>query len=178
MTREVQLFTKFAPEIREAAERVAKDWPSVTSGDDLTRDLSLFLFDEERFGVLEEIPEYRRKKYLADAARALVANEVAEFEYATGNSLYSVGEVTHLLKSGALVNSRTRITAQLPDLDEGCRYLARVLPLYARTVYEVYVYGNAQSCNREAQEAAVRALTDCMNHLNQGRDRDRAGVRH
>lgn len=171
------MFTKFAPEIREAAERVAKDWPSVTNGDDLTRDLSLFLFDEERFGVLEEIPEYRRRKYLADAARALVANEVAEFEYSTGNSLYSVGEVTHLLKTGALVNSRTRITAQLPDLDEGCRYLARVLPLYAKIIYEIYVYGGHQYGNFEATEAAVRALTDCMNNLNQGRKRDRAGVR-
>jgi len=177
MTREVQLFTKFAPEIREAAERVAKDWPSVTTSDDLTRDLSLFLFDQERFGVLAEIPEYRRRKYLADAAKALVMNEVAEFEYSTGNSLYSVGEVTHLLKSGALVNSRTKITAQLPDLDEGCRYLARVLPIYARTIFEVYVYGNGQCANQEAKDAAVRALTDCMNNLNQGRDRDRAGLR-
>lgn len=177
MTREVRLFTKFAPEIREAAERVAKDWPSVTTGDDLSRDLALLLFDEERFTVLGALPEYRRKKYLADAARALVANEVAEFEYSTGNSLYSVGEVTHLLKTGALVNSRTRITAQLPDLDEGCRYLARVLPVYARLIYAEYVYGDTKPVDRDVVAAAVRALTDCMNNLNQGRKRDRAGLR-
>lgn len=174
MTREVQLFTKFGPEIREAAERVAKDWPSVTTGDDLSRDLALFLFDEERFGVLAEIPEYRRKKYLADAARSLVTTEVAEFEYSTGNSLYSVGEVSYLLKSGALVNSRTRITAQLPDLDEGCRYLARVLPRRARAIHDAYVYGTYVA--PDLLEDAVRELTDCMNNLNQGRKRDRAGI--
>lgn len=163
------MFTVLGPQIREAAERVAKDWPSVTDADDLTRDLSLFLFEGDRFGVLMEMPEHRRTKYLVDAARALVATEIAEFEYNTGNSLYSVGEVTYLLKSGGLTNGRDRITATLPDLDEGCRYLARVLPLYARTIYATYVYGNFQSSNEEAREHAVRALTDCMNNINQGR---------
>lgn len=178
MTEGVRVFTVLGPEIREAAERVAKDWPSVTDGDELTRDLSLFLFDGERFGILLDMPEYRRKKYLTDAAKNLVMNEVAEFEYNTGNSLYNVGEVAHLLKTGALTNGRTRITAQLPDLDEGCRYLTRVLPIYARTIYAVYVYGNGQCANQEAKDAAVRALTDCMNHINQGRKSGyRAGVR-
>lgn len=163
------MFTVLGPQIREAAERVAQDWPSVTDSDDLTRDLSLFLFDENRMPTLLDMPEYRRTKYLVDAAKSLVANEVAEFEYNTGNSLYSVGEVTYLLKSGALINSRTKITATLPDLDEGCRYLARVLPLYARTIYGTYVYGNYQSSNEEAREAAIRALTDCMNNLNANR---------
>src|SRR6185369_6573728 len=118
MTEEVRVFTKYASEIRDAAERVAQDWPSVTTNADLSRDLALKLFDEERFTVLDTMPEYRRKKYLVDQARALVAAEVAEFEYSTGNSLYSVGEVRYLLKSGSLINSRTSITAQLPDLDE------------------------------------------------------------
>lgn len=163
------MFTVLGPQIREAAERVAKDWPSVTDADDLTRDLSLFLFEGERFGILLAMPEYRRTKYLVDAAKSLVATEVAEFEYNTGNSLYSVGEVTYLLKNGGLINSRNRITANLPDLDEGCRYLARVLPVYARLIHDTYVYGNFQSSNEEAREHAVRALTDCMNNINQGR---------
>ena len=169
MTREVQLFTKFAPEIREAAERVSHDWPSVTTNEDLARDVALFLFDQERFAVLETMPEYRRKKYITDVARSLVADEIAEFEYRTGNSLYSVGEVSYLLKSGALINSRTRISAQLPDLDEGCRYLSRVLPIYARLIYAAYVYGNTGPVDRDVIGAAVRALTECMNNLNQGR---------
>jgi hypothetical protein len=169
MTEVVRVFTVLGPQIREAAERVAEDWPSVTDADELTRDLSLFLFDGERMPILLDMPEYRRRKYLVDAAKSLVATEIAEFEYNTGNSLYSVGEVVHLLKSGALVNSRNRVTAHLPDLDEGCRYLARVLPLYAATIYSTYVYGNFQSSNGEARDAAVRALTDCMNNINQGR---------
>lgn len=176
MTREVRLFTKFASEIREAAEPVAKDWPSVTTSEDLARDLALFLFEQERFGVLELMPQYRRRKYLTDQARNMVLNEVAEFEFTTGNSLYSVGEVTYLLQSGALVTSRTRITAQLPDLDEGCRYLSQVLPVYSRLIYAQYVYEDTVPVDRGVLEAAVRALTDCMNHLNQGRKRDRAGV--
>lgn len=175
MTREVQLFTKFGPEVREAAERVAQDWPSVTDTEELARDLALFLFEEERFAVLDTLPEYRRRKYLVDAARSLVANEVAEFEYSSGNSLYSVSEVKYLLKSGALINGRTKITAVLPDLDEGCQYLTRVLPIYSRIIFNVYVYGNHQCANREAIEASVRALTDCMNNLNQNRkERSRA----
>jgi hypothetical protein len=171
MTEGVRVFTVLGPQIREAAERVAKDWPSVTDADDLTRDLSLFLFDGERMGVLLDMPEYRRMKYLVDAAKSLVANEVAEFEYNTGNSLYSVGEVTYLLKSGGLINGRDRITATLPDLDEGCKYLARVLPVYATTLYMAYAWGNLGSHNEAAREAAVRALTDCMNNINQGRKR-------
>lgn len=169
MTEGVRVFTVLGPQIREAAERVAKDWPSVTDTDELTRDLSLFLFDGERFGILLDMPEYRRQKYLVDAAKSLVANEVAEFEYNTGNSLYSVGEVTYMLKSGALINGRTRITANLPDLDEGCKYLNRVLPTYALTLYHVYAMGRTEVANAEAVENAVRALTDCMNHINQGR---------
>lgn len=164
------MFTVLGPQIREAAERVAKDWPSVTDPDELTRDLSLFLFDGERFGILLEMPEYRRQKYLVDAAKSLVANEVAEFEYNTGNSLYSVGEVTYMLKNGALINGRTKITATLPDLDEGCKYLGRVLPLYAKLIYGVYVEGGTvRATAAEELEYAVRALTDCMNHINQGR---------
>lgn len=163
------MFTVLGPQIREAAERVAKDWPSVTDTDELTRDLSLFLFDGERFGILLDMPEYRRRKYLVDAAKALVANEVAEFEYNTGNSLYSVGEVTYMLKSGALIAGRTRITATLPDLDEGCRYLARVLPVYARLIHAEYVLGSTTPVDREVVQHAVRVLTDCMNNLNQGR---------
>jgi hypothetical protein len=169
MTEEVRLFTKYAPEIRAAAERVSQDWPSVTDTEDLARDLALKLFDEDRFPVLDTMPGYRRKKYLVDEARALVAAEVAEFEYSTGNSLYSVGEVRYLLNSGALINSRIRITAQLPDLDEGCRYLARVLPVYSRLIYAAFVYGNTGPVDRDVTEAAVRALTDCMNNINQGR---------
>lgn len=169
MTEEVRLFTKYGPEIREAADRVAQDWPSVTDTEDLARDLALKLFDEERFPVLDTMPEYRRKKYLVDEARALVAAEVADFEFATGNSLYSVGEVRFLLRSGALINSRIRITAQLPDLDEGCRYLARVLPVYSRLIYAAFVYGNTGPVDKDVIEAAVRALTDCMNNINQGR---------
>jgi hypothetical protein len=169
MTAEVKMFTIMAPQIREAAERVAKDWPAVTNSDELTRDLSLFLFDGNRFPVLLDMPEYRRRKYLTDAARSLVASEIAEFEYNTGNSLYSVGEVEYLLKSGALVNGRTRVTAQLPDLDEGCQYLARVLPVYSRLIYATYVYGETGPVDRDVIGAAVRALTDCMNNLNQGR---------
>lgn len=169
MTEGVRVFTILGPQIREAAERVAKDWPSVTNGDDLTRDLSLSLFDENRMTVLLDMPEYRRKKYLTDSARTLVLTEIAEFEYNTGNSLYSVGEVRYLLESGALINGRNRITAQLPDLDEGCKYLARVLPIYARAIHTAYVLGNFQACNREALDAALRALCDCMNNINQGR---------
>lgn len=169
MTEGVRVFTVMAPQIREAAERVSKDWPSVTDADDLTRDLSLFLFEQDRLARLFELPEYRRRKYLVDVAKTLVLTEVAEFEYNTGNSLYSVGEVSFLLKSGALINSRTKITANLPDLDEGCKYLARVLPLYARTLYTAYVDGNFQAFNAEALDYAVRALTDCMNNINQGR---------
>lgn len=169
MTEEVQLFTKYGPEIRDAAERVSEDWPSVTTNADLARDLALMLFDNERFMILDTMPEYRRKKYLVDAARALVATEVAEFEYSTGNSLYSVGEVRHLLKSGALINSRTKITGSLPDLDEGCRYLARVLPVYSRLIYATFVYGNTGPVDKDVIRAAVRALTDCMNNINQGR---------
>lgn len=168
MTEGVKVFAKFGPEIREAAERVAKDWPSVTTTEDLARDVALFLFDNERFGVLSGLPEYRRRKYLVDVAKSLVANEVAEFEYSSGNSLYAVSEVTYLLKNGALVNGRTRITAQLPDLDEGCRYLARVLPRRARAVYDAYVYGTWVA--PDLLEDAVRELTDCMNNLNQGRN--------
>lgn len=163
------MFTVLGPQIREAAERVAKDWPSVTDADELTRDLSLFLFDGERMSVLLDMPEYRRRKYLVDAAKSLVATEIAEFEYNTGNSLYSVGEVTYLLKSGGLINGRDRITATLPDIDEGCRYLARVLPLYATVIYMAYAWGNLESHNEEAREAAVRALTDCMNNINVNR---------
>ena len=163
------MFTVLGPQIREAAERVAKDWPSVTDADELTRDLSLFLFDGERMPLLLDMPEYRRQKYLVDAAKSLVANEIAEFEYNTGNSLYSVGEVTHMLKNGALINGRTKITATLPDLDEGCKYLARVLPLYAHTIYHVYGMGRVEVANAESVEYAVRALTDCMNNINQGR---------
>jgi len=169
MTEEVRLFTKYGPEIREAAERVHADWPSVAEADDLARDLALKLFDDERFTALDTMPEYRRKKYLVDQARALVASEVADFEFATGNSLYSVGEVRYLLKSGALINSRTKITGNLPDLDEGCRYLARVLPVYSRLIYAEFVYGNTAPVDRDVIEAAVRALTDCMNNINQGR---------
>lgn len=165
------MFTVLGPQIREAAERVAKDWPSVADPDDLTRDLTLFLFDGERMPVLLDMPPYRRRKYLVDTAKTLVLNEVAEFEYNTGNSLYSVGEVTFMLKGGALVNGRTRITATLPDLDQGCQYLARVLPLYAKLIHGVYVEGGAPQgpIGVEELEYAVRALTDCMNHLNQGR---------
>lgn len=169
MTEGVRMFTILGPQIREAAEQVALDWPSVTTADQLTSDLSLFLFEESRFSVLLDMPSYRRSKYLADAAKSLVMNEVTEFEYNTGNSLYSVGEVTYLLKSGALVNSRTRVTANLPDLDEGCQYLARVLPVYSRLIYAEYVYGNSRPVDTSVVEAAVRALTDCMNHINQGR---------
>lgn len=168
------MFTVLGPQIREAAERVAVDWPSVTDTDELTRDLSLFLFDGERFGLLLEMPEYRRMKYLTDAARNLVLNEVAEFEYNTGNSLYSVGEVKHILKNGGLINGRTKITATLPDLDEGCRYLRDVLPVYAQTIFQVYAYGNHQCANQEAKDAAVRALTDCMNNINANRKGYRA----
>jgi hypothetical protein len=167
MTEGVRVFTVLGPQIREAAERVAKDWPSVTDADELTRDLSLFLFDGERFGILLDMPGYRRKKYLVDAAKSLVANEVAEFEYNTGNSLYSVGEVTYMLKNGALINGRTKITATLPDLDEGCQYLARVLPRYATVIFMAYAWGNAGP--HHPVEEAVRALTDCMNNINQGR---------
>jgi hypothetical protein len=169
MTEGVRVFTVLGPQIREASELVAKDWPSVTNADDLTRDLSLFLFDGERMPLLLDMPEYRRRKYLTDAARALVLNEVAEFEYNTGNSLYSVGEVAYLLKSGALTRSRDRVTSHLPDLDEGCRYLTRVLPLYAHVLYEYYVYGVRQYVADDVTGAAVRALTDCMNNINQGR---------
>lgn len=171
------MFTVLGPQIREAAERVAKDWPSVTDPDDLTRDLTLFLFDGERMPTLLDMPVYRRQKYLVDAAKTLVANEVAEFEYNTGNSLYSVGEVTYLLKSGGLVNSRTRLTATLPDLDEGCRYLASVLPVYSRLIWAEYADGNSNPVDREILGHAVRALTECMNNINAhrrsvyGRDR-------
>lgn len=158
------MFTVLGPQIREAAERVSKDWPSVTDPDDLTRDLSLFLFDGERMPLLLDMPEYRRQKYLVDVAKTLVLNEVAEFEYNTGNSLYSVGEVTYLLKSGGLINSRTRITATLPDLDEGCRYLAWVLPRYAEVIHQVFVLGVGGTNNMT--ESAVRALTECMNNIN------------
>lgn len=169
MTEGVRVFTVLGPQIRESAELVAKDWPSVTDADELTRDLSLFLFDGNRMPTLLDMPPYRRRKYLVDAARGLVLTEIAEFEYHTGNSLYSVGEVAYLLKSGGLINSRDKITANLPDLDEGCRYLARVLPIYAGAIYAAYVYGDLQACNKEALGAAVRALTDCMNNINQGR---------
>ncbi len=163
------MFTVLGPQIREAATRVAKDWPSVTNADDLTRDLSLFLFDESRMPTLLDMPEYRRMKYLVDAARGLVMNEVAEFEYNTGNSLYSVGEVAYLLKSGALINSRTRISAVLPDLDEGCQYLADVLPIYSRLIYAEFVVGNSRPVDRSVIAAAVSALTSCMNNINQKR---------
>jgi hypothetical protein len=169
MTEGVRVFTVLGPQIREAAELVAGDWPSVTDTDTLTSDLSLFLFDGNRMPTLLDMPSYRRRKYLVDAARGLVLTEVAEFEYHTGNSLYSVGEVTYLLKSGSLINSRDKITANLPDLDEGCRYLARVLPVYSRLIYAAYVYGNTGPVDKDVIRAAVRALTDCMNNINQGR---------
>jgi hypothetical protein len=169
MTERVRVFTVLGPQIREAAELVARDWPSVTDADELTRDLGLYLFDGDRMPTLLDMPPYRRRKYLADAARGLVLTEVAEFEYHTGNSLYSVGEVRHLLKSGALINSRTKITGNLPDLDEGCRYLARVLPVYSRLIYAAFVYGNTGPVDQDVIRAAVRALTDCMNNINQGR---------
>lgn len=161
------MLTAASGDVRQAAQRVANDWPSVTSADELTADLSLFLLDEGRLPTLLELPEYRRIKYLTDAALGLVLNEVAEFEYNTGNSLYSVGQVRYLLQSGGLINTRDRITATLPDLDEGCQYLQRVLPAYARVIYRRYAQG--YSVIPVDVEPALRALTDCMNNINQGR---------
>lgn len=177
MTEGVRILTALAEEVRTAAELVAKDWPSITTGEDLYRDLQLRLFeDESSLTILEELPEYRRKKFLTGLAKDLVSHAVAEYHEHSGNTVYSVSQVRYLLESGGLVNSRVKVTAELPDLDEGCQYLRKVLPLYARAIYVAYVYGNRQALNKEALDAAVQALTDCMNNLNVNR-RERVGFR-
>lgn len=169
--------TALADEVQVAATLVARDWPSVATEEDLTRDLmGLLLEEESKLLLLEEMPEYRRKKFLAGMARDLVSKAVAEYHEHSGNLVYSVTQVRYLLESGGLVNSRTKISPDLPDLDEGCQYLTKVLPLYARTIYVAYVYGNRQAMNAEALDAAVTALTDCMNNLNVNR-RERVGFR-
>lgn len=162
------------PEVRSAAEKVASDWPSVTTADELTADLSLLILDQELTGVLDEMNDRRRKSYLRSLARGLVGREVAEYEHQSGNALYSVGQVRGYLEAGILRKTRDQITTILPDLDEGCRYLRDTLPRYAVAVYCRYVLdGGLLMASPSLTARAVEALTNSMNNLNRNRPANR-----
>src|SRR5215203_1208638 len=174
MTQEVKELWTMGPDVRSAAERVASDWPCVTTADELTADLSLYLLEKRLTTALDEMPSYRRAKFLDSLAREIVNQEVAEYEFLSGNSVYSVSQVRGYLESGALLRSRERITTIMPDLDEGCRYLRATLPRYAYAVYLRYVLdGGTLLGSDTVLNRAVEALTDVMNNLNKNRPANR-----
>lgn len=172
MTIEADSLWWIGPEVRSAAELVASDWPSVTTADELTADLSLWILDFEQAEEIELMPEDRRERRLRGLARDLVHKIVAEHEYYSGNVLYSVSQVKHLLNTGSLRTARTKIGPELSDLDEGCRFLARTHPMYARTIARVYLT-NLTLTDPGVLARAISALTESMNNTNRNRPENR-----
>lgn len=171
MTKAVDELWWCGPDIRSAAEEVSADWPSVATPDELTSDLSLALLDLGQTEEVEQLPSYRRRRLLKQMAREMISRQVAEYEQQTGNSLYSVGEIRHRLETGGLTAGRTTITAWGPDLDEGCRFLAKLNPGYADIVHVRFVSGGSPQPSLVSR--AVSCLTDCMNRINQNRPENR-----
>lgn len=171
MTIEMDSLWWIGPEIRSAAEDVALDWPSVTTADELTADMSLWILDFEQAEEIELLPEDRRSRRLKTLAKDLVAKIVAEHEYYSGNVLYSVPQVRSLLERQALIH-RDKIGAEGPDVDEGARFLARTHPAYAMAIAWVYLY-DKPVIDSGVLARAVSALTEAMNHTNRNRPENR-----
>jgi hypothetical protein len=171
MTDWVRTLTELGSHIRDAARRVADEWPSVTTEDQLTADLSLKVMgDTVLHDVVTELPEYRRTKYLTQVAQQMVAKEVSDFEYNTGNTMYSTGQVRYLLDNGRLMGNRTKITATMPDLDLGCRLLTATAPELAEVIYREFIVGDMMSNDLVAK--SVKYLTQAMNSLSKGRGKN------
>jgi hypothetical protein len=171
MTIECDSLWWIGPEIRSAAEATASDWPSVTTADELTADMSLWILDFEQAEEIELLPEDRRSRRLKTLAKDLVAKIVAEHEYYSGNVLYSVPQVRSLLERGALTH-RNKIGAEGPDLDEGSRFLASTHPMYARTIARVYLETKPLT-DPGVLARAISALTEAMNATNRNRPENR-----
>lgn len=163
MTKAVAGLMTVSAQVRQAAEDVSDDWPSVMTSDQLTSDLSLAVLDRP----LGEVPEYRLPGLLRSKAREIIATHVAEFEHRTGQQLYSVSWVRNLLARGGLLAHRVQLTTWGPDLDEGCRYLRRVLPTYAQVIHSKFV--DQEPVAPILITRAVSALADCMNNTNRNR---------
>jgi hypothetical protein len=171
MTAEVAQLWDLAPFIRSAAEYLAGEWPGVFDVEEVTADLSLRLLDAELTDDLSDVPMPRKRRRVFHEADHYAAGVIAEYEHHSGNTFYSVSEVRHILINHLFL-TRTSITTQCPDLDEGFRYLRDTDPNQAYSLYYHFVDDRfTQPSHVVAQ--AITALTVRMNQLNKHRPRNR-----
>lgn len=172
MTAELDSVWWLGPEIRSAAETLALDWPEVTTADELTADLTLYILDHGQAEEIEYMPVDRRANRVKILARDLVHKVVAEHEFYSGNVLYSVSSVRNLLESGALDGPRLQFKPENADLAEGCRYLAQTHPHYASAIGARYILDQTV-VEPGFLSRAIGALTTAMNHTNRHRPENR-----
>lgn len=159
------------PEIRAASERVARDWSSVTTADDVEQEMALHLLEKKSATTLSEFDPPARRTALYRIGVQIAVQERIDYDHFTGNFCYSTKDVRGILESGALAEGREKTHTERLDLDEGSAMLRDRNPRYAELIAERYLYGYEVD-DRKALTRAVDALTECMNSVNNGRSRE------
>lgn len=153
------------PDIKKAAQRVAKKWPQVTTEEDLFQDLTLHFL--ERPGSLEKLAHLTADKRLARLVA--IGHEKAsasrdDLEQFSGQFNYSVEEVRKLLLKGAILHSVSRHEAASADVQTSMVLLKKRNQDYWSVLVDRYVNGGAtERALKDILSRATESLTTLMN---------------
>ena len=155
------------PDIKKAAERVAKKWPQATTQDDLFQELVLHFLEAP--GSLEKLANLSPEKRLARLVaigheRASEARDT--LDHFSGQFNYSVDEVRKLVERGAILHRVADFDAASIDLQASMDVLKKRNRDYWSVLVEVYVEGvrpERKSAREKVLERALDSLTTLMN---------------
>lgn len=182
----VSYIEEVLPDIKKAAEVVAKKWLQVTTEEDLFQDLILhFLESPGSLEKLSELEKDKRQAWIIRIGHQRASKARDEFSAFSGQFNYSSNEVRKLLESGVLTHRRNaKFTASVTDLLTAMDLLKVKSAQYHQALVERYVDKVKHpkgSPHYQRLYRAVDALTTRMNrlqrsetydYLNGGRRRD------
>lgn len=154
------------PDIKKAAERVAKKWPQVTSEDDLFQDLVLHFL--ERSGSLEKLAGLSPEKRLARLV-AIGHEKASEsrdtLDQFSGQFNYSVDEVRKLAEKGAILHRVADFDAASIDLQASMEVLKKRNRDYWSALVSRYVEDEVPTSGalKVVLSRALESLTTLMN---------------
>lgn len=172
-TEQNEALAEILPDIQRVATRVGREWEAVTTAEDIEQEITLHLLEKRTAKRLAEFDPAARRETLYRIGTQLAVQERVDYDYFTGNFLYSTKDVRSILESGALTEGREKTRTERLDLDEGSRMLRGRNARYAGLVARRYLEGEqfTSSTDRKDLTRAVDALTECMNSVNAGRSR-------
>lgn len=158
------------PDIKKAAQRVAKKWPQVTTEDDLFQDLTLHFL--ERPGSLEKLAHLTADKRLARLVA--IGHEKAsanrdDLEQFSGQFNYSVDEVRKLLDRGAIIHIIPGHDAASVDVQTSMQVLKKRNLDYWSVLVDRYVQGVVPANGSSVRKVLDRATESLTTLMNRGR---------